>query len=193
MQTQLLITLSEEKRAFFLALLAELDFVEHVQEVLPAEQKAAQEEEEHPFIPARDFSKFPPTPEEVATRPGNFEITPPTPEENETYEAELAELLDEEYPDSPSYKTYENESQEEEEFSKESERFGDKERVAMIKKMNFVPPRDYSKFPPTPEEIAARPGSFSVSPLSDEEKAIYEAEVAELHDSEYPDEDEDIL
>lgn len=110
MQTQLLITLSEEKRAFFLALLAELDFVEQVQEVLPAEQEAVQDEEEHPFIPARDFSKFPPTPEEVATRPGKFEIKPPTPEEEANFEAELAELLDEEYPDDPSYKTYENET-----------------------------------------------------------------------------------
>lgn len=168
MQTQLLVTLSEEKRAFFLALLAELDFVEEVQEVRPADIK------EDAFstgsiTPLPDFSEKPLTDEEYAKMPkGELHISESTPEESETYETELAELHDDKY-------------------SEESESFGDAERVAMIKKMKFVPPRDYSKFPPTPEELAARPGSIDVPPLTEEEKLTYEAEIEELL-GEYPDE-----
>jgi hypothetical protein len=104
MQTQLLITLSEEKRAFFLALLAELDFVEQVQEVLPTEAQAQQEEEATPktgaIIPPRDFSEEPLTDEEYAKMPkGKLSISEPTPEEDATYEDELAELHDDEYPE----------------------------------------------------------------------------------------------
>lgn len=124
MQTQLLITLSEEKRTFFLKLLAELDFIGQVQEVLP----------------------------------GSVQM-----------------------PEPPAVEPHKEGAEE------ENEVFGFKERVARIKKMKFVPPRDYSKFPPTPEELAARPGSIDVPPLTEEEKLTYEAEIEELL-GEYPDE-----